>query len=57
MTTTEMIRRLDTLTEKEIAEIRSMIRQGYGAHGIKCESTYTLKQINAVFAYHYDTAR
>ena len=55
MTTAEMNRRLDTLTEDQIAEIPTMIRQGYGAHGIKCESTYTLKQINAVFEYHYNT--
>jgi hypothetical protein len=56
MTTAEMNRRLDTLRDAEIAEIRTMIRQGFGARGIKAESTYTLKQINAVFEYHYDAS-
>ena len=41
---------LATLSNDDVEQIKSFIRQGYGAQGIKLESRYTLKQINAVFA-------
>jgi fatty acid-binding protein DegV len=50
MTTTELNRRLATLTETQIADITAMIKQGYGAQGIVNEYNATLKQVNAVFA-------
>ena len=40
---------LNTLSSVDKARISSMIRQGYGSHGIKLETPFTLKQINAVF--------
>ena len=49
MTNAEMYRRLATLSIGDIGDIALMIRQGYGAQGIKNETTFTLKQINAVF--------
>lgn len=39
-----------TLSDADIASIKAFIKSGYGAQGIKLESYYTLKQINAVFA-------
>jgi hypothetical protein len=56
MTTAEMNRRLATLTQSQIDAIRTMIRQGYGGHGIACEYDATVKQINAVFELHYREA-
>ena len=41
---------LATLSADDVEQIRRLIRQGYGGQGIKLESRYTLKQINAVFA-------
>ena len=41
---------LADLSHDEIALISSMIKQGYGAQGIKCETPFSLKQVNAVFA-------
>jgi len=41
---------LNTLSSVDVARISSMIRQGYVAQGIKSETPFTLKQINAVFA-------
>ena len=49
MTTAEMNRRLATLTEDQIAHIAFKIEQGYGESGIKNETPYSRKQINAVF--------
>jgi hypothetical protein len=55
MTTAEMNRRLDTMSEQQIANILDLIRQGYGASGIAAERHGTIKQINAVFEYHYNS--
>jgi len=41
---------LATLSFDNIEEIKWMIALGYGAHGIHCETRYSIKQINAVFA-------
>lgn len=41
---------LATLSQDDIATISRMIKAGYGAYGIRNETPYTLKQINAVFA-------
>tara|TARA_R110000868_G_scaffold388_4_gene3152 strand:+ start:2436 stop:2618 length:183 start_codon:yes stop_codon:yes gene_type:complete len=41
---------LATLSADDVEQIKRLIRQGYGGQGIKLESRYTLKQINAVFA-------
>jgi hypothetical protein len=41
---------LATLTQADIDAITRLIKQGWGAHGIKCENLYSLRQINAVFA-------
>ena len=41
---------LATLSDADIASITLFIKSGYGAQGIRLESHYTLKQINAVFA-------
>jgi hypothetical protein len=41
---------LRTLSSVDVARISSMIRQGYGSRGIKAETPFTSKQINAVFA-------
>jgi hypothetical protein len=49
MTNTEMQRRLTTMTPSEIDRIVRMIDMGYGESGIKNETTFTRKQINAVF--------
>jgi hypothetical protein len=46
----EMNRRLATLDEKVIEQVREMIRLGYGARGISLEAPASIKQINAVFA-------
>jgi len=40
---------LATLAQTDIDTIASLIKQGYGASGIRNETTYSLKQINAVF--------
>ena len=40
---------LNTLSSVDVARISSMIRQGYGSYGIKNETPFSLKQINAVF--------
>jgi hypothetical protein len=42
----------DTLATLDVADIKKidlMIAAGYGAQGIRLETPYTLKQINAVF--------
>lgn len=49
MTTAEMKRRLAAMSPELIAQVRTMIAGGYGAHGITLESKATLKQANAVF--------
>ena len=53
MTREEMNRRLATLSEADIAKIRDMISQGYGARGISLETPFTVKQVNAVFQLHF----
>ena len=50
MTKIEMNRRLDTMSDSVIAQIRDLIKQGYGANGIRFEVNANIKQINAVFA-------
>jgi hypothetical protein len=47
---TKTARTLATLSQDDIDQITLMIKQGYGAYGIRLESHFTLKQINAVFA-------
>lgn len=49
MTTAEMKRRLAAMSPELIAQVRKMIADGYGAHGITLESRASLKQANAVF--------
>lgn len=49
MTTAEMNRRLSKMPPELVAQVRKMIADGYGAHGITLESRATLKQANAVF--------
>ena len=41
---------LATLSQDDIDLITSYIKAGAGAHGIHCETPYSIKQINAVFA-------
>lgn len=41
---------LNTLSSVDVARISSMVRKGHSAQGIKSETPFTLKQINAVFA-------
>ena len=41
---------LASMSEDDILNIMFFIKNGYGARGIKLETRYTLKQINAVFA-------
>jgi len=40
---------IDAMTVRDIAEIRQMIVDGYGARGISLNSPYSLIQANAVF--------
>ena len=51
MNTAEMKRRLDSMNPELYDRVLRMITDGYGAHGITLESTATLKQVNAVFAF------
>jgi hypothetical protein len=44
---------LATLSQDDIDLITSYIKAGAGAHGIHCETPYSIKQINAVFALVY----
>jgi hypothetical protein len=48
----EMNARLATMTPAQIAKVRTMIVQGYGAHGISQNYDVTVKQANAVFEFH-----
>jgi len=41
---------LATLSQGDIELITSYVKAGAGAHGIHCETPYSIKQINAVFA-------
>lgn len=49
MTRNEMNRRLNELTEYQRARVRNLIREGYGAQGIKHETNLSIRLINAVF--------
>ena len=51
MTKPEMNRRLSTISQNDLEEAHRMALEGWGAHGITCESGLTLKQANAVFAW------
>lgn len=44
-------KRMAEMSPELIAQVRRMIREGYGAHGISLNSPATVKQANAVFAY------
>lgn len=50
MTTKEINKRIADMDAVLFAFVLRMIREGYGASGIKHETGATLKQINAVFA-------
>lgn len=49
MNTAEMTRRLNTMTDDDRARVRRLVRQGYGASGIRNETGLPLRLINAVF--------
>ncbi len=49
MTNNEIARRLISMTDDQISRVSDLVRQGYGAQGIKFETGLTIKQINAVF--------
>jgi hypothetical protein len=49
MTNAEMNRRLATLSPAAIDRVELLIKQGYGAEGIKHETGLKVSQINAVF--------
>lgn len=49
MTHKEMQRRIQSMQPEDYSTVLVMIQQGYGANGIKQESSATPKQINAVF--------
>jgi hypothetical protein len=51
MTKAEMSRRLSTIPQNDLEEAHRMVLGGWGGHGITCESSLTLKQANAVFAW------
>jgi hypothetical protein len=51
MTKPEMNRRLSTIPQNDLEEAHRMVLEGWGGHGITCESSLTLKQANAVFAW------
>jgi hypothetical protein len=50
MTNAEMNRRLATMTQEQIDDVKRMIAEGFGAAGIAGSSRGTyFKQVNAVF--------
>jgi hypothetical protein len=51
MTKPEMNRRLATIPQNDLEEAHRMVLEGWGGHGITCETGLTLKQANAVFAW------
>ena len=51
MTKPEMNRRLSTIPQNDLEQAHRMVLEGWGGHGISCESGLTLKQANAVFAW------
>lgn len=53
MTNAEMNRRLATMSEDLVVQVRRMVRQGYGAHSITLETPANLKQVNAVFQQYW----
>lgn len=53
MTTTEMFRRLKTISASDLDKAKYLVSQGYGAQGIKHETGLTIAQINAVFKRVY----
>lgn len=46
----EIIDRISGMTRETYDEVRRMMRDGYGGHGITLESDATTKQVNACFA-------
>ena len=52
MDSAEMMRRLDSMPPAVLAAVWAMILEGYGGSGIAFETSATIKQINAVFAWH-----
>ncbi len=40
----------------EVINVVCMIKAGYGAQSIKIDTGLSLKQVNAIFAWHYNLA-
>ena len=51
MTKPEMNRRINTMSPELAERVHALILAGNGAHSITLETTATLKQVNAVFAW------
>ena len=51
MTKLEMNRRINTMSPDLADRVHALILAGNGAHSITLETTATLKQVNAVFAW------
>lgn len=49
MTSKEMQKRIQSMQPEDLKNVLVMIQQGYGASGIRHETSATLKQINACF--------
>lgn len=52
MTTKEMYKRLAEITTEQKERVIQLVKEGYGAQGIKFETGLPVRLINAVFHLH-----